>query len=172
MEIADDVAAWIAGWLTWLPDTAEALVRLPVLFLVTLLALIAGVRYVLPRLGVLVVGGLVPAVGFAVSIVLLSVEFAATQPFRWLDARPPALLYGYGNGAVGFGQTLQAFCRAVNRQIERLGRVWGVVLLAAAVYAVHRWDVGFCDRNPAAGCVAPFDGWLAAVRALDRQLRG
>jgi hypothetical protein len=170
VETADQVAAWIVARLTWLPSTAEALATVPVLVVVTLVALIIAVRQITPRLGALAVGWLVPAIGFAVTVVLLTVEFAATQPFRWLNLHPPALLYGFGNGAVGVDGSIRDSCYSIVRQIGRLRRAWGWLLLTAAIYAVYRWGAHYCDRHPSSGCTPPIDAWLTSVRAFVDQL--
>jgi len=170
VQTADQVAAWILARLTWLPPTGEELAAVPVLVAVTLVALVIAVRQLIPRIGAFAVGWLVPAVGFAVTVVLLTVEFAVVQPFRRLHRRPPALLYGYGNGAVGFEGVVRDTCDAIVRQIDRLHRAWGWLLLVAAIYAVIRWGALYCDRQPSGGCVSPVDAWLASVRRFADQL--
>jgi hypothetical protein len=172
METADRVAAWITAHLTWLPDAAEPVLGLPVLALATFVALLLLVRQVLPRLGALAFGWLVPALGYLLTVIWLTLEFAATRPFRWAGARPPAMLYGAGNSAVGFDGAVGGLCRATVRQIERFSRLWNVLLLAAAVYGVYRWGLGYCDRHPAAGCTGPVDAWLTSVGDAYDRLRG
>ena len=164
MQIADQVARWLIARLSWLPDPAEAVLTLPLLVLVTFIALVILTRQVLPRVGDLVVEWLVPAAGFVLTVLLLTVEFAATRPFRWAGAAPPAALYGLGNGAVTVDDAIRGLSRALVGPIWRVSRVWKVLLLAAAVYAIYRWGLGYCDRNPGNGCTPPGEAWLTSVR--------
>jgi hypothetical protein len=172
VEIADQVARWLIARLTGLPDLAEAVLTLPLLVLVTFIALVVLTRQVLPRLGDLVVDWLVPAASFLLTVLLLTVEFAATQPFRWAGATPPAALYGLGNGAVTFDDAIRGLSRVLVGPIWRISRVWKVLLFAAAVYGIYRWGLGYCDRNPSNGCTAPNEAWLASVRDAYDKLRG
>ena len=166
MPVADFVAAWIGDRLTWLTDVFEGVIVLPLLVLAGYAVLRLVVRQVLPWIARVMFDRVTPAAGHLVAVVVLSLEFLVARGFRLAGARPPALVYGFGAITVAADDAWESASHDIARWGRGLGRFRRLLLLTAAGYLTYRWSLGFCARNPSAGCVPPVDLWWANVGAL------
>ena len=166
MTAADTAGAWIAARLTWLPDTGERLLTVPLLVLLTYWALRILVGLVLRLLLERLVYRVIPGIVHVGAVSLLAVEFLATQVSRLVRARPAGALYGFGNGVVRTDGRLSALSRSTVDTVGRLRAVPRILLAVLAVYLAYRWGQGFCSRSTASPCVSPTVVWWTEVGSI------
>lgn len=166
MTVADQVAAWVAAQLTWLPDRAERVVVVPALALLTYWALRIVLDVVLPRVLATFAYRIIPAAVHVAAAVMLAVEFLTTQLFRLVRVRPAVLVYGFGDAVVRTDGRLSAASRSSAATAWRLRNIPRPVLAIAAGYLVYRWGIDVCQRATSSPCVSPTGLWWSEVESL------
>jgi len=124
MTLLDTVAEWVRRTLSALSPTAAEFLWFPVFVVVLFVMLMVLFRKGLPVGGRILTAVLRWVVTVAGAAMLL-LDLAVATAFRWLRARPPSLVYGYGDvvassvvwltGAVG--ATTTAFGRAAKTHV-------------------------------------------------------
>lgn len=171
MTVADQVAAWVAARLTWLPDRPERLLLVPLLVLLTYWALRIVVQIVLSRVLETLAVQVIPAVVHLGAVLMLAVEFLAAQVFRLVRLRPAGAVYWFGDVVVRADGRLSALSRSGFATATRLRRFPRFLLAVAAGYLIYRWGLEFCDRAASSPCVSPTEGWWAEAGSVFDFLR-
>jgi hypothetical protein len=160
LEPIDRLAAWLPGALGWLPPGAPSYLVAPITVLFVLQVPRWTVRLVLPWLGRYLVMPAAALLTGVITAVGLIVDLAAAGLFRlfWLPLTSGH--YAIGDWTIAGARGVRAVSRSgVERAEHRLRRIPRGALLLVGVAVVVLWNAGFCDRNPADGCVAPLTRW-------------
>jgi hypothetical protein len=163
---ADEVAAWVAARMTWLPEAVQRLLVVPLLGLLTYGTLRILLGAVLPRLLGAVAFRVVPLAVHVGAASMLAAEFLAAQVFRLVRLRPAGLLYGFGDAVVRADGRLAAVSRSAAGAADRLRRTPRILVAVAAAYLVYRWGLHFCARAATSSCESPTVRWWSEATSL------
>lgn len=160
MTLLDTVAGWVQRVLSALSPAAAEVLWFPVFVAVVFVLLI-----VLFRKGLPVAGRIVAAVlRWAVAVVgaaLLLVDLAAATAYRRLRARPPSLVYGYGDAVASAVMGLTGTAGATTAVFGRAARTHVLLVIIFCVALLWTWDQGYCGEalgeDP---CLRPVAGWV------------
>lgn len=160
MTLLDTVAGWVQRVLSALSPVAAEVLWFPVFVVVVFVLLM-----VLFRKGLPVAGRIVAAVlRWAVAVVgatLLLVDLAVATTYRRLRARPPSLVYGYGDAVASAVMGLTGAAGATTAVFGRAARTHALVVMVFCVGLLWTWNQGHCGE-PLGGetCLRPVAGWI------------
>lgn len=172
MTLVDDLMTRLHEWLAWLPGDLRGHLVVPIVAGLLLVLPRIVVHRVLPWLGRFL---LVPAValstGVVVSLMLLA-DVLFARLFRLFSLPLTAAHHAIGDWAVTGTRSVRGTSRRWADESGRwLRRFNSTLLLVAGAALIVLWSRGYCERHPAAGCVAPIEAWWRATRAVLPDLR-
>ncbi|MFG2968676.1 hypothetical protein ACGFZS_35965 [Streptomyces sp. NPDC048288] len=100
-------------------------------------------------------------------MVFLLPDFAIARTAQLANARPPALLYSYGNAVLDTADHVQSAVHKGLPTLATVGRWSGRVTCALLVVVFLYWNTTHCtgqpDRN---SCKSPTEQWVSSVKTM------
>lgn len=102
-----------------------------------------------------------------VRAVLLLPDLAVARTARLVRARPPALLYSYGNAVLDTADRMQSAVRTVLPTLAVVSRWPGRLTFVALALAFVYWNTDYCTgQAEGRGCQSPAAQWVSSAKLM------
>ncbi|MGP4087483.1 hypothetical protein [Streptomyces sp. KR55] len=98
--------------------------------------------------------------------VCLLPDLAVARTARLTNARPPALLYSYGNAVLNAADHVQSAVRKGLPTLAVIGRWPGRLTCVTLVLAFAYWNAAYCTGVESRRCESPTAQWVGSAKSL------
>jgi hypothetical protein len=118
-----------------------------------------------PWLATVLVG---PVNGFVdvLRAIFLIPDLAVARSARLAKARPPTLMYSYGNVVLDTADHMQSAVRKGLPALSVLSRRPGMLTVVAMVLAFTYWNASYCSGHEGRSCESPTAEWVRSAKTM------